>query len=604
MGWLIFPIRPGDSASPPAVGDPGGEPNQLMFRAGDTPGTPLPIDPPGPTTYSGDLVDLEGLGGTLGVWSFTDDANSYVDRSFRWVHHDAQLTDPDHHTLIDGSGTKFLGIAWTRELGGGDGPLNPLIGFHNVGGDDPIVDQVNTPVWSLMIEFESLGPVTNDGTPPATHSSSAGRPGTPTLAPQPIIANAYSNGPWLMYLQYTANWVGAAGSWDLEIETTLKVAYGGSGGTTYTISVDGLDRGLLLLEFDNTARVIRLSMFNGHGGWDSLGETPMLPAGAPGGFPQSTQILGGGTLGPYYWTFFVHIFGYITSLAIIGNTKQFSTELLDARMIAPGSGPPMTIAEWRSSPEPAPPTSARLGLYAHFWPLDEASPGPMLDRVVGSRLAVNAPTVATFQVDGEILGTKALRLGPPTSSATMTYLKNPNTGVAADMGQGGLGHDFSVTMRVLWEGPQRSGNRDRALFRSGGVAFGFSTAIAIGGYIGNMQAEPFGVHFRTFDNTHGAFEDLKTANFDWPADRDPSEPWVKVPKWAHVAFVYKTVGAAIEKQIWIDGVLLATGAADPGGWGSHVNLEDLGVGGLGGTLQDFAIWPFALTADEIALVHT
>lgn len=74
MGWLIFPIRTGPTASPAAVGDPGGEPNQIMFRTGNTPSAALPIDAAAPDGYIGEVASIAALAGqvgVLGLWNFT-----------------------------------------------------------------------------------------------------------------------------------------------------------------------------------------------------------------------------------------------------------------------------------------------------------------------------------------------------------------------------------------------------------------------------------------------------------------------------------------------------------------------------------------------------
>lgn len=533
------------------------------------------------------------------------------DLSWRWLHHDAQISDPDGHLGFDVFGIRFNPIAWSVGLGGGDGPLYPTLGLHFNGGADVVVDVNNTPIWTLIVTWRSLGIITNSGDAPTMFSASPTRPGTPTIPPQPIVGNAYTNGPWILYLAFTPSWVGGPGDWTLTIRTQLKLSYGGSGGTTVTVAVDDIEGGTTLLEFDNTAHTIAL--YTGSpGAWTLQAETAPLGAGAPGGLPVN-QLFGGGNMGPYYWSFFVHLFGYIEAVAVIGDTAAYTTKLLDAHSIEPGTGPPVTVVEWRTVPEPStPPVSGRLADYAHYWPCADASPGPLIDIAAGTPLTVDAPSLATFRVDGEP-GTvaphdKGIRLGPPSSTAAITYLRWGGTGVAPTIGPGGLGHDFSITMRRKWEGPPLGGiSGSLPLFVSGQVPFGGFSEIGVAAYIGPMFAEPYGVLFQTWDHAHSTFNDLKTADFDWPAGFEiVNGVPTKIPVWAHVAFVYRAVGAAIQKEIWIDGVLLASGAGDPGGWGASVNMLTVGGsisgggGRVSGAVQDLALWPFALTADELA----
>jgi hypothetical protein len=564
---------------------------------------------PGSGPIGAHVADVASTGDTLDGGAGVG-AASLKDLSWRWLHHDAQLVDPDGHTAADIYGTRFNPIAWTRGIGGGDGPLNPYLSLSYGGGSNDVVidpNNASTKIWTLIVAWRSIGPITNSGDAPATFSSSPVRPSVPTLAPQPIIGNSYNNGPWILYRSFLGSWVGGPGDWTLVITSKLNISYGGGGGTTYTVSADGIEGGLTLLEFDNVARVIR--MYGGApGAWALLATTPVLPVGAPGGLPQN-HILGGGTLGPYYWTWYLHLFGYIQSLAIIGDTAAYTTALLDSHSIEPGTGPPVPVMEWRTVEAPtSPPVSGRLEDYAHYWPLADASPGPMIDIVAGGRLTVVAPSIATFQVDGEP-GTvaphdKGIRLGPPVSSSTVTYLTWGGSGSRPTIGAGGLGHDFSITMRMKWEGPIRNGSPERVICRSGQVPFGFAAETAVDAYIGRMLAEPFGVGFRTWDSTHNRFDELTTTDFDWPAGFEVIDGVpTKIPTWAHFAIVYRTVGAAIEKEIWIDGVLLASGAADAGGWGVSVALQDVGLSagnGITGALQDLALWPFALTAAELA----
>jgi hypothetical protein len=74
VGWTIFPWRTGTPPDVVAVGDAASEPNQVRWLIGDTPSAALPIEPPAPDGYIGEVASIAALAGqvgVLGLWNFS-----------------------------------------------------------------------------------------------------------------------------------------------------------------------------------------------------------------------------------------------------------------------------------------------------------------------------------------------------------------------------------------------------------------------------------------------------------------------------------------------------------------------------------------------------
>jgi hypothetical protein len=613
MGFSIPPFRNVLTGDPAGVSDPKSSLGAVRFRAAPAEGSPLPVVPPDPATKRG-LIEALGLmtgEGILGSWVFNDGSSgapSYKDMAWRWRKHDALLNN-NGHASIDSVGTLFTPASFEREIGGGAGPVLPVIAAsgQNYYGDF-IIDQRVTPVWSLIVEWESLGPVDNNGTWTSFSASmSSTPPNGPYAIPQPIVAWSYDN-TWRLVLVHLTHWSGGPGAW-VEDGTDALYFYAnnyqaGFGPVIVNPSPSG---GITLLEFDSTTNTISMYVYDSFSHEFILAGSTKVASVVP--FAASGTTFGGGTNGPYYWTYYTHLNGYVMSSVIFPDSAEFTTDLLSKALLVPGTGPVTTAGvEFRAAPpSPDGSVSARLTEYAHYWPLDDPSPGPMTDLIAGVRLSVINPSQATFQVDGLSPTStdghvKGIHLGGTAAAfgSFVTARMDQISGASANLGAGGLGNDFTFAMRVKWEGPLGYSGSS-SLIQSSGIPFSFVTEPGINIWIGTAVAEPIGVTFQTWNPAHSRFDTCSTSGFDWPAEyfRDGGGVPQKAAKWAFLTVVYRTVGAAIQMEIWVDGVLLATQSADPGGWGQNVHLFRVG-NGYKGALQDLAFWPFALTAAEIA----
>lgn len=616
MGFSIPPYRnifTGDSAG---VSDPKGNLGGVWYRASPADGSPLPVTPPAPTTTRG-LIDAIGLltgEGVLGMWAFNDGSlgpPSYKDMAWRWVKHDAELSAPSGYAAIDSVGTLFTPVPFHEEIGGGSGPVTPWIAAQGQAyNGDVLIDPHSAPTWSVVVEFSFAGPVDNNGNWNNFSTSMSATPPSINPIPQPIIAWGYDN-TWRLTITHQVHWSGGPGAWvedGIDVIGVYANNYQVGSGPIITADPEAISSGIALLEFDSVAKTISFYTWNAFAHEFVLVGQTLVAEVFPFGLAPIGTVLGAGTTGPYYWTYYTHLSGYIISCAIIPNGAEFTTDLLSKALLVPGTGPATLsgVGYRANTPSPDGSVSSRLSEYAHYWPLDDPSPGPMMDVVAGSRLSVVNPIQVTFQVDGisptstngHVEGVHLSAIAGAFGAVTSASLVASGTPLAA-LGAGGLGHDFTFAMLVKWEGPVGFTGIVPLITSSTVPSIVDETAISI--WIGTAIAEPIGVTFQTWDTAGHAFDTLATTGFDWPAEyfRDGGGIPQKAATWALLTVVYRTVGASIQKEIWVDGVLLKTGIAAVGGWGQNVNLAKIG-GGFKGALQNLAFWPFALTAAEIA----
>lgn len=606
---------------------------------------------------------------------------TFTDFAWRWQKHspglappptggvpvfgsDGGLTNPGSPYFGSANDEGFFFIQQPIPSGGGSytGFLQPLMAKGGVG---PLLDPAATPVWTLVVEWVSK-PVDVNGTPGGTfgidgliHSTSSTMPNPPRYTAQPIVGNSYTASPWILYVTWAGTWLGAPGNWVLAATATLHLIYGGSGGPTASLQWEPGGGGLLeglpgsgdtiteyaattVIEFDNTTNRIvlaegdpafsHISIPGGYTppGW-TVGTTPEgwayvgnLGVGNPGAWPGDyngySETFGSGNMGPYYWSSYRQLNGFLRSVVIIPESAADTVTLLSERSIVPGTGPVVPNVKFRAGDAASKPLSAELSEYTHYWPLDDPSPGPMYDLLAGSYLTVVNPTFASFQQDDGITNplapthTKSLKIGPNTGRGLGAYLTWAGRGPRPSLGTGALGHDLTIGMWIKWYGPigQLNGH---SILQGSLTTFGF----------GNVQtfnvglwtfAEPFGVSFSTWDSVAHTMFTLKTTDFDWPADYVldwgagpgngiPTPKYAtpipyKEPLWAYLAVVLRTVSGQMTQEIWVDGVLLAQQDGSNNGWGVDSALTYVGMTLQTSNLQHLSLWPFALSHDALA----
>lgn len=598
---------------------------------------------------------------------------TFTDFAWRWQKHspapspaptggvpvfgsDGGLTNPGSPYYGSANDQGFFVVQQLIPSGGGsyNGFLQPLVYKGDVG---PMLDPAATPVWTLVVEWVSQ-PVDVNGTPGGTfgvdgliHSTSSTQPNPPRYTAQPIVGNSYTASPWILYVTWAGTWIGAPGNWVLAATATLNLLYGGSGGPTAHLQspgggglLEGLPGGGTItqsaatttIEFDNTTHRMVLaggdpskssiSIPGGYTppGW-TLGTTPEgwsyvgnLGAGNPGAWPGDyngyPETFGGGNMGAYYWASYRQLNGFLRSVVIIPESAADTVTLLSERSIVPGTGPVVPNVKFRAGDQPSKALSAELSEYTHYWPLDDPSPGPMYDLLVGSYLTVVNPSSASFQQDDGIVNplapthTKSLELGPGA------YLTWGGRGPSPSLGTGALGHDLTIGMWIKWHGPISQSNA-RTIFEGSLTTFGFSNVKTL--VVGLWTfAEPFGVSFSTWDSVAHQFYTLKTTDFDWPADYVldwgagpgngiPTPKYAtpipyKEPLWAYLAVVLRTVSGQMTQEIWVDGVMVAQQNGSNNGWGVDSLLTYVGRSVQPSNLQHLSIWPFALSPDALA----
>lgn len=485
-----------------------------------------------------------------------------------------------------------------------------------------MVDPTTAPVFSVLIEWGSFGILDNNANPvnlgpiPVDPTFPNRPPYTPYIAPQPVIAYNYTTTDvWDLVMNATITWISDGAFWHGFVNPTLSFTVGSNGGTPKSLQISDprFSRGgVTVLEFDNATHAMRMWVTESFSVDDTVfvGEFTGLGSNRPGGFDPA-QFAGGGNIGAYYWSFYVHLYGYVSAMAIIAKSAADTVELLRSKTILPGTGPVQAHASFRAAEEtPTKSVPSRLGEYAHYWPLDDAAPGPMRDLVTGALLSVTSPATATFQVPGAVDQgghSKGIRLGGPSTTPLPSTLAYVNS-ARAQLGVGGVGHDLTIAFLLKWEGPIGYPYSIAQLFSSSSVSSGGRFPVqetAIAAQIGPAVAEPFGVFFQVWDSVALTFHSVKTVGFDWPAGFTTGGPppghFLKVPVWALATFVYRTneAGTSCSLEIWVDGVLLAEGDVGPHGWGADVYLAQVGSV-LAGSMQNLTTWPFALTPEEIS----
>lgn len=624
-GYVTGQARAGDeSASPVVGGDEYPDAQQSRFRASDAAApttTPIPIDPPTAPTLLGVADALRGSSALL-LWNLVPQTppaghshpSVFTDYAWRWEKHTGTPDPPlgmSPYMSVDVNGLRVEQQLIPSGGGSYTGFPKPRLVLANTG---PLVDSTNTPIYTLVIEWSSEA-VTVDGVPPTLSSASMSPPALPRLTNQPIIGNSYTNGPWELYCAWSGTWIGVPGAWTLALTSRLILSYGGSGGTTVAVAINGKSSGTDYLEFDNTAHTILLvgATTSGTPPTSGLG-TPISTGGSgtPGAWPGDQtgyqQEFGAGNLGPYYWSLWRQLNGYLYGVAVVPLSAADTVSLVSDRTLVPGTGPVVPNLRFRAGSHPSPSLSAQLSEYTHYWPLDDASPGPMYDLLAGSYLTVVNPSIATFRADGITnplapTHTKGIRLGQV--GASKAYLSWGGLGPRPGLGTGATGHDLTIACWVRWEGPV-GGGQQREVIRSTDAIFGVpALTVTIWPY-----AEPFGVQFETYDSVGHALKTLRTFGFDWPSEYlldlgDPMSPWdvpipYKGPLWAYLTVVLRTVSGHMTMEIWVDGVLLASQAGVDTGWGLDSQLRWVGRGIQPCTLQHLTIWPFALDPAAIS----
>lgn len=539
----------------------------------------------------------------------------YVDLSWRWIHHDALLTDPNNKAHVDDYGTRFDTLSWNRELGGGDGPREPFISFPL---GDTIIDPRTTPIFTIIVCFDSFFLIDNRGQPinlgpiPVNPANPHSPPSGGYIAPQPVLAYDYTTdgtvfelviGGGITWISDGSNWVGIA-------TPTLQLGLGTNGGAhpSSLVCTDPILSmgGAAIIGFDYVTNHVAFYVTPDFSPerTKEVGVIPFTPASSTKGF-SAAQFAGGGNIGAYYWSFFTHLNGYISSMAVIGKSAAETVDLMAGRSRVQGTGAVQAKARFRAADAPSAPLPVDVPDSAYWWPMDDASPGPMKDVLAGAQLSVVAPSVATFRVDGgveEAGHSKALRLGSPASYAPLsnTALSAPPSGPRALFGVGGLGNDFTFSMLLKWEGPTvRAPNDTPTLFVSSVVPVGFGQVPAILAEIGPAYAEPFGMTFSVWDATSHTYHSVVSHAFDWPAGYailgNPLHA-TKVPVWTSLTCVYRTRadGSTTDQEAWVNGELVASGPAGIHGWGANVWLAQVGGGTLSGAVQHVKMWRYAL----------